>query len=119
MRLAGTRVVRSGSRLRTFAAGVVDHVRLPHLARVVQHGLVVQRQVGGPHHAAATGQPDALDGRVVEAEQRGRGDLAEVELADAERGLQLVGRRGLADHDQLGGGMRHVAEHPCETGGLR
>jgi hypothetical protein len=84
------------------AGRVGQHLRLPHATRVVQDGLVEERQVLGPHHGPAAGHADATNRRVVEGEQGLRCDLGDRELADAEDGLDLLGRGRLADGDDLG-----------------
>ena len=94
---------------------IVENRRVPHAAGVMQHSLVVERQIGGAHDAAPTGHTHALCGWVVETHQRCRRDLGDGEFADAERGHQLVGRGLFADQHQLGRRIRHVAQQAPES----
>ena len=96
---------------------VVEHDGVPHLAGVVEHGLVVQGEIRGPHDTTATGHPDPLHGRVVEAHQSVGRDFTDLDLADAERCEQLVRRRRLADDDEFFRRLGNIAEDPAETGG--
>ncbi|CAB4870924.1 unannotated protein [freshwater metagenome] len=66
---------RIGERVANVVPCIGDHVRAPHVARVVQHRLVVEGKVAGPHHPAATGNANVLDTGGVERRQRLDRDL--------------------------------------------
>ena len=96
VRLVGVRVIGSTNVLRTLPVASASTAGSQIVAGVVEDRLVVEREVGGAHHAAAAGHAERPVLGSVEQHERLVGDLGDGQLADAERRLERVGRRWLA-----------------------